>query len=142
MRTLETFRYALCPFVWLLPVNFALFTTPFLFRGEFDEIQSIKQQMKMATRTSSSESGERYASLAYERLVRSVWEESGSRSAAARAAHETAKRMTIVRLEKSIMGWGNDPRCLGERRTSLRHSVCGCTLAVLPEPQIVHRWMR
>ena len=83
------------------------------------EIQSIRQQIKITTRTSSSESGDRYASLAYEHLVRSVWEESGSRSAAARAAHETAKVMMIVRLEKSIMGWGNDPRCLWERRTSL-----------------------
>jgi hypothetical protein len=50
--------------------------------------------------------GERYASLAYERLVRSIWGESGSGSAAARAVHETAKRMIIVRLEKSIIGRG------------------------------------
>ena len=66
--------------------------------------------------------GERYASLAYERLVRSVW---GSGSAAARAVHETAKRMIMVRLEKSIMGWavGNDQRCLGGKMSLPRRGL-------------------
>ena len=69
--------------------------------------------------------GERYASLAYERLVRSVWEELGSGSAAARAVHETAKRMIMVRLEKSIMGWtvGNDQRCLGGKMSLPRRGL-------------------
>ena len=49
--------------------------------------------------------GERYASLAYERLVRSLWEESGSGSTAARAVLVHEKRM-IMAIEKNIMGRG------------------------------------
>ena len=99
IRILETSRNAViyCHVPDIL--TFALFTTPlpFFLRVQY-EIQSIRWQMETTTRTSSFGSEERYASLAYERLVRAVWEESGSGSAAARAVHETAKRMMIVRL--------------------------------------------
>ena len=79
--------------------------------------------MEMTTHTLSAGSGERYASLAYERLVTSFREESGSGSAAARAVHETAKRMMIiVQLERRILGWGyrQRPALLGGKMRQLQ----------------------
>ena len=62
------------------------------------------------------------------------------------AAHETAKRMIIVRLEKSIMGgattrvaWGKEEPASSSGPFDL---IYGYTLAALPEPQIVHGWMK
>ena len=81
------------------------------------------------------------------RTLSSFWEDSklGLGSAAARVAHGTAKRIMILRLDKSIIGWGcrKRPALRGWKDESLGSvSIYGCTLAVLPEPQIVARWMK